>query len=172
MSEVAVQPGWAPLDDPVAWGERLAAAYRDIGARSMRELPIYHDALDVEAIGFQRIQDNIVGIIVTPWFLNVVTPADGLAVDPPGTVLQISFPAGTIPFTVSEIPPLGLIASCSLFSPMFEFADMDAARAAAHAALVELMMSSDERSPAAVEPKASAIDRRAFLRGTLTERRP
>ncbi len=172
MNALAGQPARALIADPVAWGERLAGAYREIGARSMRELPIYHDALEVEAIGFQRMPGHVVGIIVTPWFLNVVTPADGIAVDHPGAVVQINFPAGAITFTVSEIEPLGRIASCSLFSPMFEFADMDAARAAAHAALVELMMSSDERSPAAGEPKASAIDRRAFLRGTLTERRP
>ena len=167
MSAIAVQPAGAPITDPVAWGERLAAAYRDIGARTMRGLPIYHDALGVEAIGFQQMQGNIVGIVVTPWFMNVVTPADGVASDH----LQIHFPAGTFTFTVSEIAPVGRIASCSLFSPMFEFADMDAARAAAQAASAELMTACADDQPRVNGPgkTRSVIDRRAFLRGSLTE---
>lgn len=166
MNAHAVQAAADLPTDPVAWGERLAAAYRDIGARTMRELPIYHHALDVEAIGFQHMQDDVVGIIVTPWFMNVVMPADELTSDH----LQVRFPAGSIAFTVSEVAPVGRIASCSLFSPMFEFADMATARAVAHAALGELMTPScDDQSKAA---RTGAIDRRAFLRGSLTERAP
>lgn len=166
MSAQAVPAAAALPTDPVVWGQRLAAAYRDIAARTMRELPIYHHALDVEAIGFQHMQDDIVGIIVTPWFMNVVIPADGLRSDH----LKVRFPAGCFDFAVSEVAPVGRIASCSLFSPMFEFADMATTRAAAHAALAELMTpSSDDRSKA---EQAGAIDRRAFLRGSLTERAP
>jgi hypothetical protein len=55
---------------------------------------------------------------------------------------------------------------------MFQFADMDAARATAEAALAELMLPADgEEAVRRREPATSPIDRRNFLRGALTERR-
>ena len=154
-------------DAPAAWGERLASVYREIGARTMRELPIYHDALDVEAIGFNAYQGKTIGIVITPWFMNVVTPA---AQGTLGSSIDIVLPAGSFAFTVGDVDGIGRIASCSLFSPMFQFQDMAAARAAAEAALAALMAPPDDESSR--EMKApSAIDRRALLRGTLSERR-
>ncbi|WP_128924943.1 [NiFe]-hydrogenase assembly chaperone HybE [Bradyrhizobium guangxiense] len=165
--------GRAPnLDaDAVAWGELLAGSYREIGERAMRDLPIYNDALGVEAVGFRRFDGTMVGIMVTPWFMNVVMPASA-AWENSGTTLQIRFPAGDIEFTLSEVGQMGRIASCSLFSPMFQFADMAAARATAEAAIAELMLPADsEEAVRRREPATTPIDRRNFLRGALTERR-
>ncbi|PJG53353.1 hydrogenase formation protein HupJ [Bradyrhizobium forestalis] len=157
--------------DAVAWGEHLAGSYRQIGERAMRDLPIYNDALEVEAVGFRRFNGTIVGIMVTPWFMNVMMPASA-AGQSSGAPLRIRFPAGDIEFTLSEVGQVGRIASCSLFSPMSEFADMAAARATAEAALAELMLPADsEEAVRRREPATSQIDRRNFLRGTLTERR-
>ncbi len=155
----------------VAWGELLAASYREIGDRAMRDLPIYNDALSVEAIGFRPFNGTMVGIMITPWFMNVVMPACA-ARENSGTSLRIRFPAGDIEFTLGEIGQMGQIASCSLFSPMFEFADMAVARATAEAALAELMLPDDsEEAVRRRQPATPPIDRRNFLRGTLTERR-
>jgi len=155
----------------VAWGELLAASYREIGERAMRDLPIYNDALSVEAVGFRRFSGSIVGIMVTPWFMNVVMPASAVGTAS-GATPHIRFPAGNIEFTLGEVGRIGRIASCSLFSPMFEFADMAAALATAEAALAELMLPADsEEAVRRREPATSPIDRRSFLRGTLTERR-
>jgi [NiFe] hydrogenase assembly HybE family chaperone len=160
-----------PDADAMAWGELLAGSYRDIGDRAMRDLPIYNDALGVEAVGFRRFNGTIVGIMVTPWFMNVVMPASA-ARETSGTSLRIRFPAGDIEFALSEVGQMGQIASCSLFSPMFQFADMAAARATAEAALAELMLPADsEEAVRRREPATTPIDRRNFLRGTLTERR-
>jgi len=154
---------------PAAWGERLAAVYREIGARTMRELPIYHDALDVEAIGFTSLQGLTLGIIITPWFMNVVVPAERGAA---GSSVTITLPAGAFEFTIGEVAEIGRIGSCSLFSPMFQFEDMATARAAAEAALAALMTAPEEESlPARGARSSSAIDRRALLRGSLTESR-
>ncbi|MGJ5179245.1 [NiFe]-hydrogenase assembly chaperone HybE [Bradyrhizobium oligotrophicum] len=150
---------------PAAWGEHLVSVYREIGDRAMRDLPIYHDALDVEAIGFSDYQGMTIGILITPWFMNVVTPsAEGSA----GSSVDIVLPAGSFAFTIGEIAGVGRIASCSLFSPMFEFEDMAAARAAAEAAIAALMTPGDEPS-AARATRSHAIDRRALLRGALSE---
>jgi [NiFe] hydrogenase assembly HybE family chaperone len=157
--------------DAVAWGERLAGSYREIGDRAMRDLPIYNDALGVEAVGFRRFNGTIIGIMVTPWFMNVVMPAGAMR-ETAGTTLRVRLPAGDIEFALSEVGQIGQIASCSLFSPMFEFADMAAARATAEAALAELMLPDDsEEAVRRREPATTPIDRRSFLRGTLAERR-
>ena len=166
MSAVLAGQGTMELA-PAAWGEHLASIYREIGGRAMRELPIYHDALTVEAVGFDSFAGMTIGIVVTPWFMNVVTPARHGA---PGASVAIELPAGTFEFTVGDVEGFGRIASCSLFSPMFQFEDMAAARAAAEAALATLLTAPDaEELPRSAA--ASAIDRRSFLRGTLSERR-
>jgi [NiFe] hydrogenase assembly HybE family chaperone len=158
--------------NPVAWGERLACAYREIGERAMRDLPVYNDALGVEAVGFRWFNGTIIGIMVTPWFMNVVMPAGKIAREASGSTLRFRFPAGDIEFTLSEVAQVERIASCSLFSPMFQFADVTHARATAEAAIAELMLLADsEEAVKRGEPATSAIDRRNFLHGVLTERR-
>jgi [NiFe] hydrogenase assembly HybE family chaperone len=168
MSAAAAGQGPCELT-PAAWGERLAGLYREIGTRTMRELPIYHDALDVEAVGFTSINGLAIGIVVTPWFMNVIVPAAEGAV---GASVTVELPAGSFAFTIGEVAGAGRIASCSLFSPMFEFEDMAAARAAAEAAMAALMTTyGDEPDTEQAVATSRAIDRRAFLRGTLSERR-
>jgi [NiFe] hydrogenase assembly HybE family chaperone len=155
--------------DPSAWGEMLAGVYREIGERAMRDLPIFNDALGVEAVGFRRFDRAIVGIMITPWFMNVIATVEERSPHRSGATQRLVFPAGEIEFTISDVAPAGRIASCSLFSPMFQFDDMAAARATAEAAITALMTPSDNRE----EIKAadtSTIDRRNFLRGVLTER--
>jgi len=154
----------------LAWGERLACAYREVADRVMHDLPIYNDALGVEAVGFRWFDGTIVGIMVTPWFMNVAMPADAIK-QAPGSSLRMRFPVGDIEFTLGDVAQVGRVASCSLFSPMSEFADMASARATAEAALSELMRPSDsEEAVSRREPAASVIDRRRFLRGVLTDR--
>lgn len=160
-----------PEADAAAWGELLAESYREIGERAMRDLPIYNEALGVEAIGFRSFNGTILGIMVTPWFMNVVMQA-GAARQNSGATMRVRFPAGDIEFTLSDVGQMGRIASCSLFSPMAEFSDMASARATAEAALAELMLPADsEEAARRREPATTPIDRRNFLRGTLAERR-
>lgn len=160
-----------------AIGERLAALYREIGERAMRGLPVYNEALGVEAVGFRACEGRALGIVVTPWFMNVVLAplaTEERAGPPPGAIVQRGLPAATFDFTVGKLDGFGRIETCSLFSPMFAFTDMAAARAAAQAAMAALLDPELERNASRVDAVAapSAVDRRGFLRGTLTERRP
>lgn len=154
--------------DAAAWGQRLGQVYRDIGERAMRDLPIYNDALDVEAVGFRVFNGTIIGIMVTPWFMNVVMPAGEMAPMASASTLRFRFPAGDIEFIISDVNHAGRIASCSLFSPMLGFADAASARATAEAAISELMLPADGNK-ATRRREPSAIDRRSFMRGVLTE---
>ncbi|KRR28101.1 hypothetical protein CQ14_37150 [Bradyrhizobium lablabi] len=160
--------------DASAWGERLAAAYRDITDRTMRHLPIFNDVLSIAAIDFRAREGRVVGMMVTPWFMNVVTlmrDCTSQSSPSPGSNLRLRFPAGEIEFTVSEPAAVGLIASYSLFSPMFEFEHMASARATAEAGLAALMSPANRAALDGPDARPGSIDRRHFLRGVLTERR-
>jgi [NiFe] hydrogenase assembly HybE family chaperone len=147
----------------------------------MRDLPVYNPALGVEAVGFHTYEGRAFGIIVTPWFMNIVlapleAPADSAAV--PGATVRRMLPAAPFDFTVGTLDGFGTIESCSLFSPMHEFADHAAARAAAEAALAAIcdpqFGKDDADDPAAPSsrPAAGTIDRRSLLRGQLAGTRP
>jgi len=149
---------------PERVGERLAALYRDIHASAMRDAPICNDALEVEAIGFRDHAGYVFGVVVTPWFLNLVAVRSDADDAPalPAVALRLRFPAGDMAFTVSGLAGFGPLASCSLISPMAEVVDQEAARAAAWAALDALF------DPALHAPPAGprkVVDRRGFFGG-------
>lgn len=161
------------MTSPVEFASLLEDRYRRIGERSMRDLPIYNDALAVEAVGFRVYGEALTGILITPWFMNLMLrPVDGsLASRSPGSSVSHAFPVGAIDFNVGDIEDVGRIASCSLFSPMFEFDAMDQARATAEAAFVEILLPPVEYERPAAKV-AATVDRRRFLRGDLAEPRP
>lgn len=155
--------------DAVTQGEKLAGLYSHIHRTAMRGVPICNDALAVEAIGFRRFGDYALGIVVTPWFANLVAAApNGVETDrlfPDPARLRLRFPAGDVDFSVSDLEGFGRIASCSLFSPMSEFVDHDAARAAAQAALEALFDPHLHDAPKADAPRRDRLDRRALFGG-------
>ena len=141
-------------------------AYYERAARNMQGLSMYNAALSVEAAGFREHEGRLVGVIVTPWFMNLAllpSPAD-LEAWRKGTLARVSFPSGEYDFMVGDAGDSGLIATCSLFSLMHEFADHAAARDAALAAAEALFESPAPTKP--VEPRTPpSISRRRFLRG-------
>ncbi|WBU30841.1 [NiFe]-hydrogenase assembly chaperone HybE [Rhodopseudomonas palustris] len=160
-----------------AAGEAVAAIYR-AAVPAMRDLPVFNPALDVAAIGFRALDDHAFGVIVTPWFMNLVR----LPLDPAtagrsqGEVVTRVLPVGALEFTAGQLDGIGGIESCSLFSPMFDFADQSAAEAAAEAALAAVLepeQVADETLPSQAPSKmATTLDRRGLLRGAWMERRP
>ena len=142
-------------------------------------------------------QDHALGVLLTPWFMNLVlVPLDQerFATSAPGVgeKVQIALPAGQVEFIVGHEPGFGHSLSCSLFSPVFEFADQDAAEECAKAALVEVL--TDPRDETAQDADAdfravrearlpepeveqtkrtpSDVSRRDFLRGGTVEAEP
>jgi [NiFe] hydrogenase assembly HybE family chaperone len=141
---------------------RLAAIYRDIHRRAMRDAPICNDALAVEAVGFRDFGDLALGVMVTPWFANLIAAPLDDAHPLDATPLRLRFPAGEVEFNVSELEGFGRLASCSLFSPMDAFVDHEAARGAAQAAL-DALFDAHLHDPPRAERAAAALDRRAFF---------
>ncbi|WP_157272015.1 [NiFe]-hydrogenase assembly chaperone HybE [Azohydromonas aeria] len=134
----------------------LAAAYEHIARTRMAGVPLLNAALRTEAVGFEAqldddAEEGVLGVLVTPWFMNLVwlPLADG---EPTalGATRERTLGGTALPFIGSEAAGCRFEA-CSLFSPMFEFADPAAARAVAQAVLAQL------RRPVAAPATAPAL---------------
>ena len=122
-------------------GPLLEEIYRSIQREHMLGLPILNPELHVEAVGFTPFNGLWVGVLITPWFMNLMllsgtTPCPALAA---GGSQYWSFPGGPLQFSAGIESEVGPCQVSSLFSPMHEFADQQAARAAAQAAVDELL---------------------------------
>jgi [NiFe] hydrogenase assembly HybE family chaperone len=159
---------------------RLVAAFEAIHRERMAGLPILHPGLAVAVVDARRWQGGWLGVLVTPWSMNLVmVPGRGadLASAGPGASRLLDLPAGRFEFLVSELDGVGTIAACSLFSPMHAFADQAAAEATAAAAMVSLFepATGAAAGPASadhVESQRAGISRRDLLRGSLHPGRP
>jgi [NiFe] hydrogenase assembly HybE family chaperone len=142
------------VDDEV---NNLANAYRR-AALKVKGMPIYNPTLAVEAVGFRQYQGRHVGVIVTPWFMNltVLPTAEDLRTWSAGGSARLVFPSGSYDFTVSELEDIGLVGACSLFSTMSDFTDHEAAQMAASSVAEALFQ------PDAPEPVPTVSRRQLF----------
>lgn len=145
----------------------LEAAFRRIDAERMADLPFRNAALRVEAVGFRRHDGQWLGVLVTPWTMNLVLlPADAerWIGAPEGRRLMIRYPAGDMPFLGGEEAEIGEYLVCPLFASMAQFPDQDAARLTAQASLIALLKAAPGSDPVP-EKVASPSRRRLFVRG-------
>lgn len=148
----------------------LEAHFRAVEVTRMQDVPILNPALQVEAVGFQPIEEGWLGILVSPWFMNLVwlRSVEKGAAAPDSLVLEL--PSGEYGFFPNHAPDVGEFHTCSLFSPVLQFEDQAAAVLTAQHVLLSLM---DERMQGEVDEKRSAgpvsanCSRRDFLRGRL-----
>jgi len=121
---------------------RLEAHFRAVHQNAMADVPICNPALDVACIGFQPWREQIFGIVLTPWFMNVLlAPLPGASpiLAAPGATQSVALPCGRVDFLVGELDGFGRLLMGSLFSPMQDFVDQEAAVATAQAALASLL---------------------------------
>ena len=140
--------------------QALEATFRAIERERMCGVPVLNAALAVQAVDFEAADGIALGVLVTPWFMNLVRlPLHGAA-----EVLRIGERApraiGTLAFDFigAQEPGLGGFEACSLFSPMADFADQAGAVATARQVLVQL-----RGRPVSLPPPQPA--RRGFLFG-------
>ena len=110
----------------------------------MEGVPVLNHALRVEARGFARMRDSWAGVLITPWFMNVMILPDDTPSRQIGTKAMQMLPSGQYEAVWGYEEALGGFWSISLFSPMFEFEGHASAVATADAALIELMNSADQ----------------------------
>ncbi len=164
--------------------ERLAAVFAKIQAERMEGVPILNPRLEVEVIDTRDCDGHWLCVLVTPWFINLMllpaTAEQAQAWQSLGLGASVPhrFPAGRFDFLVGEETGIGRYQMCSLFSPVLEFEDQEAARIAGRAALEALFDASLDETRAnndrAVEADAadaaapaSGVSRRGLLTGKI-----
>lgn len=112
---------------------RLREVFSCIQAERMADVPLLNPALTVETVGFRLWQDSWLGVLITPWSMNLLALAGVTPFAPLGAhaVDSLTLPDGAVDFHGAFEPALGHYRQASLFSPMWQFAHQDAARATA-----------------------------------------
>ncbi len=144
--------------------QRLEQTFNAILQQRMADVALINPKLKVQAVGFQLFRSDWIGILITPWFMNLLLlpsqPEDWPAFNN-GDSISRQFPQGEFHFILNNEQSLGAYASCSLYSPMFQFQQQEVAVATANAALQGLFVEHD--SPESQKP--ANISRRDLLRG-------
>jgi [NiFe] hydrogenase assembly HybE family chaperone len=155
------------LSDP---SPRLEAAFRAAATR-LTGLDFLNPALAVEAVGFAPWGGHWLGVLVTPWFMNLMLAPGDISLWQPlaqGEKRSYAFPAGTYEFIGAFEETAGEYQLCSLFSPVLEFEDHATARCVARLAreaLFDPRNAEDSEFPAAnLPPDGGPLAR---LEGTL-----
>ena len=157
----------------------LQARFESIWRGPMADVPLLNPALAVQALGFRPWGEHWLGLLLTPWFMNLVLlprlPERWRVIGERESRHYV-FPAGVFEFIGSHDPVLGDYQACSLFSPMFEFADQASAEATALAAIEALFDAAhhavaevppaDVPAASAAAPAAQLLSKRGFLFGT------
>jgi [NiFe] hydrogenase assembly HybE family chaperone len=140
--------------------EGLEAHFSRVERESMHGLPLLNPVLQVQAVGFQVWQGYCLGVLITPWFMNLMLlpkEGDDWQESRVGDKRLYQFPSGPYEFILGEDLAIGRYQMCSLFSPMFEFADQESAVATAEAVMQALM---DEENRDEISTHEAEIQRR------------
>lgn len=141
---VREDPGSAALREQQALEERtrlLVADFQDVWHSKMRDVPLVNQALNVEAVGFRMHDGRPLGVLIAPWFMNLVMlPAqdEDWSALVPGAKENISFPSGDYEFLHNRRELVGGYKACSLFSPMGDFSSQLQAQDVARAVMLAL----------------------------------
>ncbi len=150
--------------------QALAERFRAIGD-TMRDLPIYNVAVEVEAFGFAPQGPDLVGVLITPWFMNLILlPEEPVSekLHQMGDKVQAELPAGPFVTRWGGDKEIGGFRCISLHSPMGVFLSQPQARAEAQLQLERFLTPPEPEVAEAEEtPRTGGIDRRAFFRGKL-----
>ncbi|GIT93028.1 rubredoxin [Jannaschia pagri] len=171
--------------------DRLVADFTEVWHAKMRDVPIVNKALSVEAVGFRVHEGTLLGVLISPWFMNLVMLPDGADWSDlvAGEKEVITFPSGAYEFLHNTREMVGGYKACSLFSPMGEFKTQKDAVDVARAVMVALFDAENqaetdrtadiraareaELAPPTAEDEAETLDptpsRRAVITGGLAE---
>ncbi len=130
---VRVEPAAGCLPDP---SSRLVTAFQAVAVR-MVGLSFVNPVLAVEAVAFAPWQGHWLGVMLTPWFMNLtLAPRDVAAwlSLQQGARRGYRFPAGDYDFIGAHDEAAGEYQFCSLFSPVLQFQGQDTARLVAQLA--------------------------------------
>ncbi len=134
------------MNNPQAIAELLEKTFNTIHQDQMQGIPILNTAIRVQAVGFQEYEGRMLGVIITPWLMNVVMLAgenDDWSHLEMGKKQLHEFPSKTYKFMVNEIAGFGKCQTHSLYSPMRDFVNHEQAVIAALAFLDAVMVETE-----------------------------
>lgn len=140
--------------DPQAAAERFAEIFERIHQEQMKGLPLLNTRLHVETLCFQEYQGRILGILITPWLMNLVLlpgENDDWSEQELGHKEPHLFPGGSHKFMINEVDGIGRYQTHSLYSPMREFTNQNHAQAAAESFMKVLMTATEASDDAAID---------------------
>ena len=138
----------------------------------MSGLGFVNPALQVEAVGFAPWEGHWLGVMVTPWSINLLLlPHDRSRWQPRrlGETQRYSFPAGRYDFISANDPAFGEYRMCSLFSPALEIADHATARMVAELARAALFDAANAETPEHPTLPSTPESTRARVPGRSTQ---
>jgi len=151
----------------------LEQVFTEIAHTRMLGVPVQNLAIHIQAMGFLADPDDadmLLGVLVTPWFMNLVR-LPTRPVSPGNKLLAVGEKARrTLGHELFEFvgafeADIGAFEVCSLFSPMFEFANHAAATDTANE-ILKLLRTPVKPATTSPQPLPS---RRGFLFGRGTE---
>ena len=136
------------MPDAAAITLTIETCFQTIRDTRMDGVPILNEALQVRLLGLRPWQEHHLATLLTPWFMNLILIPFEAGEEPVATGVKRSFrfPSGSFEFIRGEEPEIGPYWMCSLFSPVFEFADQETAEACALAALDVLFEEAEQAS--------------------------
>jgi [NiFe] hydrogenase assembly HybE family chaperone len=159
--------------DADALKSRMEAAFQRAADERMADIPILNPALSVAAVGARLVDGAWLTALVTPWCINLMLLPDDpeeaalWTETPSGAKVKRKFPAGVFEFTVGAEEGLGPYQMCSLFSPVLEFENQEAAVLTAEAALAAMFDGAiNGEAPEKIEAaEPSGVSRRSLIFG-------
>jgi len=130
--------------------ESLVARFEQIGRERIEGLPIYNPELQVEAIEFRECPNGLLGVLITPWFINVMllptnqTRWQDIEL---GTKHNLKLDNGEHEFVLGEDEGVGWYLFRAVISPTHCLKTQAAAQSAARQALYELLAPTEEQEP-------------------------
>jgi len=136
--------------------EQLLAAYRR-AEENFRGLPIYNDALQVAAVDFRPFEGGLIGVVVTPWFMNLIripAPGDEVAI---GVRREAALPADRVDLLGARLDGAPPFEFRPIVSPMDDFPSQAQALLTA-GEVVETLFTPRKAAPAAAPAQKVPLD--------------
>jgi [NiFe] hydrogenase assembly HybE family chaperone len=108
---------------------RLEEHYRSILKDRMQDMPFVNKALEVAAVGFRDFDAHSLGVLISPWFMNLVLlpGTDEWSALEQGSVIGMALPGENIDFNVCHDRDIGTYLTAVLFRTVADFPDQSAA---------------------------------------------
>lgn len=124
----------------------VEAAFKRIHVEHMSDVPIVNPALQVQALDFDLWQDNWLGVLLTPWCINLLllpgSRGHWESVSGNNRLFH-SFPSGNYAFLGGAEAEIGEYQSCSLISTMSQFTEQESACAVAREVIKNMLKNPD-----------------------------